>query len=163
MNKKFVDTRGKDAHKYSCSCAKAAMLLGIAFFWGGGRWEGGDYVKITLTKWGNDFAKKNGEVLWMSCQVLGVFCCCPLYKFIKNRHHQGIHLLMVFYTASLKGWENSKSSFSLHFFSVPWMKSRVFMRGSCSIGRNCASWMFRTTHVFLRSMGCENHLSPIAL
>ena len=39
MNKKFVDTRGKDAHKYSCSCAKAAMLLGIAFFWGGG--EGG--------------------------------------------------------------------------------------------------------------------------
>lgn len=39
----------------------------------------------------------------MSCQVLGVFCCCPLYKFIKNRHHQGIHLLMAFYTASLKG------------------------------------------------------------
>lgn len=36
MNKKFVDTRGKDAHKYSCSCAKAAMLLGIAFLGGEG-------------------------------------------------------------------------------------------------------------------------------
>lgn len=76
----------------------------------------------------------------MSCQVLGVFCCCPLFKFIKKRHHQGIHLLMAFYTASLKGMGKQQIFLFFAFLLCPMDEIQsVFMRGSCSIGRNCAS------------------------